>query len=100
MKEIIADLPGGDEQKAKLDKAADTWRLPYWDWTTERVPKAVRIPKMNIVTPEIRVEEHIGILENPLRKFTNPVGIPMGHEDMKQRKIPCHDDPPHSRYPV
>ena len=100
MKKVIGRLRLRDDDKAKWDRAADTWRLPYWDWSTERVPKAVRIPELNIITPEIRVEEHIGILENPLHKSTNPSKKPMGDVSMKPYAIDKHEDPDNGTYPV
>ncbi len=98
MKEIIRDFEASDEVMAEWNKAADTWRLPYWDWSTEHVPKAVDTDALNIVTPVTRAEEIEGKLENPLKKFTNRV--PMGDPSMKEFAIPFHEDPKYGRYPV
>ena len=56
--------------------------------------------QLNIITPEIRVEEHIGLLENPLHKFTNPSKKPMGDVSMKPYAIDKYEDPDHGTYPV
>ena len=100
MKEIIGGFEASEEATAQWSKAADTWRLPYWDWATEHVPKAVSMGEANIVTPGIRAEDVMGKLDNPLRKFTNPSLVPMGHESMKTFAIPSHTDPRRGTYPV
>ena len=97
MKEIIDDLSIGDEEKAEWYKAADTWRLPYWDWSTECVPEAVKMDKVNIDTPVFRTPV---LVDNPLHKFRNPTGVPMGHSSMEVFKIPSHNDGKHGTYPV
>ena len=101
MKEIIKRFEAGDEEMAEWSKAADSWRLPYWDWSTEHVPKAVGTVDLNIVTPVIRAGKVLGTLENPLHKFTNPSGKPMGDKKaMENFAIPPHDDKDHGKYPV
>ena len=100
MKEIIRDFEASDEVMAEWNKAADTWRLPYWDWSKEYVPKAVRTNELNIVAPVTRAEKVEGTLDNPLNKFTNPSGVPMGDSTMGDFAIPPHEDKTHGKYPV
>ena len=100
MKEIIGRFEADDKEMAEWSKAADSWRLPYWDWSTEHVPKAVKTVELNIVTPIIRAEKVLGTLENPLHKFTNPSRKPMGDPCMGEFAIPFHDDKDHGKYPV
>ena len=101
MNEIIGRFDASKEVIALWRKAADTWRLPYWDWTTEHVPTAVRTVELNIVAmPMIGAEEFQGKLDNPLGKFTNPLLLPMGHESLGRFKIPLHNDEKYGKYPV
>ena len=101
MKEIIGRFETSEEEITKWRKAADTWRLPYWDWTTEKVPGAVRTGEVELVAmPVTQAEEVRGKLDNPLHKFTNPSLKPMGHSSMGDFKIPSHKDPKHGTYPV
>lgn len=97
MKEIIGRFEADDKEIAKWTKAADTWRLPYWDWSTEHVPEAVRTVEFSIVAPVIQPAVLIG---NPLHKFTNPSLKPMGDPSMGDFKIRSHDDGKHGNYPV
>ena len=101
MKEIIGDFEANDETIAKWTKAADTWRLPYWDWTTEHIPEAVKLGQLELVEmPVYRTQEVTGGLVNPLHKFTNPSLKPMGDPSMGKFRIPPHKDDTHGTYPV
>lgn len=101
MKEIVSRFQADDNEMATWRNAADTWRLPYWDWSTEKVPEAVKTVEPRLVAmPVMRPEEVPGKFENPLHKFTNPSLKPMGDPSMKQFRIPSHKDDPHGTYPV
>lgn len=101
MKEIVGRFEDSEEEIAKWRKAADTWRLPYWDWTTEYVPGAVKAGELKIIAmPITRAEGVSGKLENPLQRFTNPSLVPTGDDSMDRFKIPSHKDPNYGTYPV
>ena len=101
MKDIVSRFQAGDDELALWRNAANTWRLPYWDWSTERVPEAVTTGEMKLIAmPVMRAGGVPGKLENPLHKFTNPSLKPMGDESMKEFAIPCHNDGTHGTYPV
>lgn len=71
-------------QRAQWQVAANEWRLPYWDWAAKQSYIS------NYGLPEIFTKETIDILpldsdattqetiQNPLWKFSNPLGIGMG----------------------
>ena len=101
MKGIVSRFKVGDDERTLWRNAANAWRLPYWDWSTERVPEAVTTNELKlIVTPITEPEEVLEKLENPLHKFTNPSLKPMGDESMKRFAIPYHNDGTHGTYPV
>lgn len=102
MKEIIGRFENVDSKElAEWSKAAASWRLPYWDWSTQKVPQAVRTADLTIVAPAFRAENVAGTPpENPLEKFSNPTGKPMGDPSMENFKIPPHDDKQDGTYPV
>ena len=101
MKEIPRGHEASAEEMAEWRKAADTWRLPYWDWTTERVLEAVRMGQVDLVPmPGGQAEKVIPKLDNPLRKFTNPSLKPMGDPSMGKFALHPHNDPNYGTYPV
>ncbi|KAI0850711.1 common central domain of tyrosinase-domain-containing protein [Daldinia vernicosa] len=82
MKEIIKSWDTTESQASEWNEAADTWRLPYWDWAQRQTynnsfslpevftMKTVRI--YNFLDPEM-VENDRGIdYPNPLWGFENP----------------------------
>jgi tyrosinase len=82
---IARHVPAGSQRTAWED-AAKQWRLPYWDWAV----KQRYIGDYGL--PEIFTKERVPILNfdrttttniiNPLWKFSNPTGVPMGHRSM------------------
>jgi tyrosinase len=98
MMETVNDEVPADQQPAwKL--AASRWRLPYWDWATPQpyiknygIPEICTLEKINIAVPTsngVKVP-----MDNPLWKFSNPKGIPMGDPSMGKFKIPGDPGPP------
>ena len=101
MKEIVSRFQVGDDELTLWRNAANAWRLPYWNWSTERVPEAVKTNELKLIAmPVMRPEEVPGKLENPLHKFTNPSLKPMGDGSMEDFAIPSHNDGTHGTYPV
>jgi hypothetical protein len=86
MLEIIARSDSAAVDRTVWEDAARNWRLPYWDWGV----KQTYIEDYGL--PEIFTKERIPILNfdqttttnivNPLWKFSNPTGVPMGHRSM------------------
>ncbi|KAG4440203.1 hypothetical protein IFR05_004282, partial [Cadophora sp. M221] len=82
---IARNVPAGSQRKAWED-AAKQWRLPYWDWAVKQRYMG------DYGLPEIFTKERVPILNfdrttttniiNPLWKFSNPTGVPMGHRSM------------------
>ncbi|KAL5342248.1 hypothetical protein BJX70DRAFT_357265 [Aspergillus crustosus] len=69
--EIIPSYP--EPQRAALRTAADTWRLPYWDWAVNpRVPWLAAEPEL-----QISLLGELETISNPLYQFRMPNGKPM-----------------------
>lgn len=75
--EVIPTFPA--KLRAELHAAADTWRLPYWDWAMQKpdwldpsnparygpnVPELITLPKV-----EVRIATGVGAMDNPVWKF-------------------------------
>lgn len=61
------------DQKAWRE-AADSWRLPYWDWALHsRVPKLCDEPTIYLNAPEGLPSK----IDNPLYRFKMPSNQPM-----------------------
>ncbi|MCJ1468770.1 hypothetical protein MMC07_007400 [Pseudocyphellaria aurata] len=70
-------------RQEQLIGAANTWRLPYWDWAVMKsdasrrfnynVPKIVRMKKIWVEGPEGPVK-----IDNPMYRFSMPGGKSMG----------------------
>jgi hypothetical protein len=73
-------------------KAASQFRLPYWDWAKKQdytrdfaLPQIFTRDQVLIITPEGGKE----LFDNPLVRFTNPSGNPMGDKEfMGDNAIP------------
>ena len=72
-----AIVEGFDEEvRPEWEEAADTWRLPFWDWgTTTSVPILSRSPIAIVPTADGKGEQPI---PNPLYQFRNPTGEEWG----------------------
>ncbi|KAK8131364.1 hypothetical protein PG984_007802 [Apiospora sp. TS-2023a] len=75
IKDIIPNFPDGERQSWK--QAADSWRLPFWDWgVNAKVPALADKPEVTVTAPpgkKVRIE-------NPLYQFRMPNDRPMGSE--------------------
>ncbi|KAH6849645.1 tyrosinase [Chaetomium sp. MPI-CAGE-AT-0009] len=70
--EVIPRMGVGREGENYLRAAANSWRLPFWDWAKNpEIPKLVRPARFRI--PLIKKE-----IDNPLYKFKMPNGRKMG----------------------
>ena len=76
----------------KWQEAAETFRLPYWDWArTPKLPELCNLESINIVTAKYPNGKDF---PNPLLKFVNQNEsgevVPMGDQTMGDFKI--HDN--------
>ncbi|KAH6950229.1 hypothetical protein DER45DRAFT_580235 [Fusarium avenaceum] len=94
MKEQIEDWNLDPTQAAEWKKAANEWRLPYWDWAGEQETRKNRLPIIfeteNItVYPPDTPRGEISV-ENPFWDFKNPMkddkGTPRAFGDMPPGK--------------
>ncbi|KAK0712469.1 common central domain of tyrosinase-domain-containing protein [Lasiosphaeria miniovina] len=100
IKELIPQLPK-DERKDWTD-AANTWRLPYWDWAEKKtragnddpiydvplITQDPRIAVINLKDPKGADSEYY--VDNPMYKFTMPHKKAMGEygvHDIKEGKV-------------
>lgn len=93
-KEVVDKIQDPTE-KSQWEKAAKTWRLPFWDWAVPQadtddygVPGLVNQPEVDILKPGSQGGTES--FTNPLYKFTNKITVdgkltevPMGDEKMK-----------------
>ena len=71
--EIIPQYP--QDQQAGLLNAANTWRLPYWDWAvTNALPDIATTSTYTVNTFDGQTVD----IPNPLYQFTMPGGKNMG----------------------
>ncbi|KAL4861988.1 hypothetical protein BDV12DRAFT_179541 [Aspergillus spectabilis] len=69
--EIIPSYP--EKDRPALRTAADTWRLPYWDWAVNpRVPWLAAEPEL-----QVSLLGELETIKNPLYQFRMPNGKPM-----------------------
>ncbi|KAL4721786.1 hypothetical protein ACLX1H_011280 [Fusarium chlamydosporum] len=102
MKDQIKDWNLEPAQAAEWEKAANEWRLPYWDWAGEQATRKNKLPiifeteEITVYPPNTpRGETKV---ENPFWDFKNPMkddnGNPRAFGDMPpgktQWKIPDH----------
>ncbi|KAL1977859.1 hypothetical protein VTN31DRAFT_718 [Thermomyces dupontii] len=65
--ELVPNFPEAD--RPAWQEAAETWRLPYWDWArTNKVPKLAKYPTTFVPTFDGGVER----IDNPLYQFKMP----------------------------
>ncbi|PGH30982.1 hypothetical protein GX50_06255 [[Emmonsia] crescens] len=77
--EIIPKFP--KDKQAELKEAADSWRLPFWDWAiNHRVPTLAKYPTTTIPTPNGKRER----VENPLYQFKMSTNEPFSSEGVGQ----------------
>ncbi|KAK2785870.1 hypothetical protein FQN52_009208 [Onygenales sp. PD_12] len=77
--DIIPKFPKG--RQTELRQAADTWRLPFWDWAVNhRVPTLAKYPTTTIPTPDGKRER----VDNPLYQFKMSTNAPFSSENVGQ----------------
>lgn len=72
MKEIISSKRKDISQR-EWQHAADTWRFPYWDWTTSRLPDIV-IHGNSLRIQKLDRSEDTERVRNPFWQFSIPGG--------------------------
>ncbi|KPM45298.1 hypothetical protein AK830_g1254 [Neonectria ditissima] len=110
MNDIIKEWNLDGPQKTEWKQAADTWRLPYWDWARKQsynqqysLPAVFLVDQVTIYPPD-KPQGQTGVL-NPFWGFTNPETVdgtkngkprPFGQmpEGKTQWNIPDHDNLP------
>jgi len=104
MLEVIKDFP--DAQQPELKHAADTWRLPYWDWGVKKpsydgtpddydVPQLIRLETVQIRSPPLDKNSEKKArkwVKNPLYTFRMPNGQPMSAAGVKYKNYWWLDD--------
>ncbi|QSS48849.1 photo-regulated tyrosinase [Histoplasma capsulatum var. duboisii H88] len=77
--DIIPKFP--KDKQTGLKEAADSWRLPFWDWAiNHRVPTLAKYPTTTIPTPNGKRER----VENPLYQFKMSTNEPFLSEGVGQ----------------
>lgn len=72
MKQIIGSK-GRIVSPREWERAADTWRFPYWDWTTSELPKIVVYGKF-LEIQKLDGSEDTERVRNPFWQFDIPGG--------------------------
>lgn len=73
--EIIPEYP--ESERASSRAAADSWRLPYWDWATNpKVPSLAAAPHLFVTPPGLPMV----MMDNPLYQFAMPNSKNMASE--------------------
>ena len=92
-----------DSERAAYEKAASTWRLPYWDWAQlkERASGLVYDVPLLVQPPTIEVHGPTGptkLSPNPLSRFLVPGGKAFG--DLGRYSVEGFTDKEGVGYPV
>jgi tyrosinase len=84
---IRRDVP--TSRRTAWENAAREWRLPYWDWAAKQgyinnygLPEVFTMDRIEIVDFADNNPPTTVNIANPLWKFSNPVGVAMGHRSM------------------
>lgn len=79
MKAIIEEWKLEKDEAAIWKEAADTWRLPYWDWARHQVyaetfalPEVLTMAAVKIFPPKSKADLYEEKYPNPLYGFDNP----------------------------
>ncbi|KAL3444389.1 common central domain of tyrosinase-domain-containing protein [Aspergillus insuetus] len=79
------------ERRKPWEDAAKEWRLPYWDWALKQpyidnqgVPEIFTKDQIDIVDFSDNNPPTTGNIPNPLARFRNPMGVPMGDSSMRE----------------
>ncbi|KAJ5890227.1 hypothetical protein N7504_011037 [Penicillium tannophilum] len=88
VKDIVPNF--AEDQRPEWEEAAETWRLPFWDWgLTTSVPDLCKYPYTFVPTADGTGEESV---HNPLFQFRMPNNQPMSAYGMDNFKDPWVDD--------
>lgn len=80
--EIIPEYP--ESERASSRAAADSWRLPYWDWATNpKIPWLASVPQLYVTPPGLRKVK----MDNPLYQFAMPNSKNMASEGVGNVKL-------------
>ncbi|KAI3577567.1 common central domain of tyrosinase-domain-containing protein [Fusarium oxysporum f. sp. albedinis] len=84
MKEIITEWSLNSAQAAEWEEAADTWRLPYWDWARKQ--------KYNekYSLPEVLMFKFFYEFRNPETENGKPNGVSRAFGNMPEGKTDCN----------
>lgn len=91
VREIIPTFPEPD--RAALLEAANTFRVPFWDWASKKpndagdynydVPKLVRLEEVEVRVPGGGTTK----IQNPFWQFRMPDGMSMGDPQLRSNAI-------------
>lgn len=85
MSDIVPTIPSSEQ--ATWAAAAQSWRLPYWDWAASyneaALPVLLTSETITISKPGNKSDS----VPNPLVRFSNPNGLAMGDPKMKDLRI-------------
>ena len=94
MQDMIAKFPISGEEKKIQYEESKKFRLPYWDWGVPQsysgkygVPELLTKDDIEILIPGTQFKDKERY-PNPLDKFSNPLGVPMGDKKMGLFAIP------------
>lgn len=74
MEEILSSMTVSEKiSQREWQRAADTWRFPYWDWTTSKLPDIV-IHGNSLETQTLDGSENTERVRNPFWQFSIPGG--------------------------
>ncbi|WAO84705.1 Tyrosinase [Fusarium falciforme] len=116
MKAIIQEWKLEEDEDSIWREAADTWRLPYWDWARHQVyaetfalPEVLTMAAVKIFPPESKAElyEEKDAYPNPLYGFDNPEKdgqtgdpLPFGKMPKGKEKYNINDSQEDDDHPV
>jgi tyrosinase len=79
------------ERRKPWEDAAKEWRLPYWDWALKQpyidnqgVPEIFTKDRIDVIDFLDNNPPTMGNIPNPLARFRNPMGVPMGDSSMRE----------------
>lgn len=74
MEEILSSMTvKGKISQREWQRAANTWRFPYWDWTTSKLPDIV-IHGNSLEIQPLDGSENTEKVRNPFWQFSIPGG--------------------------
>ena len=95
-----------ESERPDLLEAAETWRLPYWDWALKKqLPESPGEQDYNVPLVVLEKRVHIrqptilghGFCENAFYQFTMPEDLTMGDSSLGKYEKPLEDLRIHSK---